>query len=155
MRAVRPKESRRVLFLCTGNYYRSRFAEEVFNHLCAEKGLPWSAESRGLDPDVDAIGNTGNLSPLALERLRARGYGVKGNRPPRSAVPADLDAADLIVAVDRDEHEPLVASGFPCHAKRILYWDIKDIAFEQPTSALEKLEAKVIALIGEIADSRI
>jgi hypothetical protein len=24
-----------VLFLCTGNYYRSRFAEELFNHRAA------------------------------------------------------------------------------------------------------------------------
>lgn len=140
----------RVLFLCTGNYYRSRFAEEVFNHLCEQKGLPWRADSRGLDPDVDAIGNTGNLSPLAIERLLSRGYVARGNRPPMSAVPADLDVADLIVALDRDEHQPLVMSGFPAHASRITYWDIKDILFEIPSSALDKLEARVIALIDEL-----
>ena len=38
----------RVLFVCTGNYYRSRFAEAVFNHLAAARGLPWRAVSRGL-----------------------------------------------------------------------------------------------------------
>jgi len=26
---------RTVLFLCTGNYYRSRFADELFNHKAA------------------------------------------------------------------------------------------------------------------------
>ena len=35
-----------VLFLCTGNYYRSRFAEELFNHRAARDGLSWVAQSR-------------------------------------------------------------------------------------------------------------
>ena len=26
------RHEKTVLFLCTGNYYRSRFAEELFNH---------------------------------------------------------------------------------------------------------------------------
>ncbi|MGM4967020.1 hypothetical protein AB7714_26215 [Tardiphaga sp. 1201_B9_N1_1] len=31
--------ARTVLFLCTGNYYRSRYAEELFNHLARRAGL--------------------------------------------------------------------------------------------------------------------
>ena len=37
-----------ILFLCTGNYYRSRFAEELFNHHAERAGLDWVAQSRGL-----------------------------------------------------------------------------------------------------------
>jgi protein-tyrosine phosphatase len=37
-----------ILFLCTGNYYRSRFAEELFNHHAERAGLYWVAQSRGL-----------------------------------------------------------------------------------------------------------
>ena len=37
-----------VLFLCTGNYYRSRFAEELFNHQAERADLDWIAQSRGL-----------------------------------------------------------------------------------------------------------
>lgn len=136
-----------MLFLCTGNYYRSRFAEEVFNHLCEARGLPWVADSRGLHPDVGAIGNTGTLSPLAMERLRSRGYGVRGHRPPRSAVAQDLLTADLLVALDREEHEPFVAERFPEHVGRVVYWDVKDIAFEDASVALRKIEAEVIALV--------
>jgi hypothetical protein len=36
-----------ILFLCTGNYYRSRYAEELFNHLAKVKGHSWRAFSRG------------------------------------------------------------------------------------------------------------
>jgi len=35
-----------VLFLCTGNYYRSRFAEEMFNFLGPVKCPGWAAVSR-------------------------------------------------------------------------------------------------------------
>jgi protein-tyrosine phosphatase len=37
-----------ILFLCSGNYYRSRFAEEQFNHHAELAGLDWVAQSRGL-----------------------------------------------------------------------------------------------------------
>jgi hypothetical protein len=43
--ALKPKI---MLFLCTGNYYRSRFAELLFNHLAKQRGLDWQATSRGL-----------------------------------------------------------------------------------------------------------
>src|SRR6185369_2827587 len=44
-------EPRRVLFLCSGNYYRSRFAELFFNHLPAAEGLSYRADSAGLWPE--------------------------------------------------------------------------------------------------------
>ncbi|MEJ7592066.1 MAG: low molecular weight phosphatase family protein, partial [Planctomycetaceae bacterium] len=31
-----------VLFLCTGNYYRSRYAEILFNAKAEEMGLEWN-----------------------------------------------------------------------------------------------------------------
>ena len=39
---------RRVLFLCTGNYYRSRLAEELFNQRAHQLGLHWHASSCAL-----------------------------------------------------------------------------------------------------------
>src|SRR5271165_5168046 len=41
-----------VLFLCTGNYYRSRFAEEMFNFLAPVKCPGWTAVSRGIAVDL-------------------------------------------------------------------------------------------------------
>jgi protein-tyrosine phosphatase len=31
-------------FFCTGNYFRSRFAEILFNHVAHEANLNWQAE---------------------------------------------------------------------------------------------------------------
>src|SRR5688500_5812497 len=40
-----------ILFLCSGNYYRSRFAELLFNHLVAKAGLSYRADSAGHCPN--------------------------------------------------------------------------------------------------------
>ena len=56
-----------LLFVCTGNYYRSRFAEHLFNALAAQAGLPWRAESRGLAIEFGAH----NVGPMS----------DRGNRP--------------------------------------------------------------------------
>ncbi|HVJ67318.1 MAG TPA: hypothetical protein VM510_05000, partial [Caulifigura sp.] len=50
MASRRDSTLKRVLFLCTGNYYRSRFSEELFNSLAKQHNLDWSADSAGLDP---------------------------------------------------------------------------------------------------------
>ena len=41
-------QKKRVLFVCSGNYYRSRLAEILFNHEAAAAGLAWESGSRGL-----------------------------------------------------------------------------------------------------------
>ena len=42
------KTFKTVVFVCTGNYYRSRFSEYLFNALAKKSGLQWRATSRGL-----------------------------------------------------------------------------------------------------------
>jgi len=61
-----------VLFLCTGNYYRSRFAEVLFNALAREHGLPWRAESRGLALER-GVNNVGPMAASAVKALEAMG----------------------------------------------------------------------------------
>ena len=60
----------KLLFLCTGNYYRSRFAELLFNAMAAKHIVPWQAFSRGLALDKGAH-NIGPISPFAIDALHA------------------------------------------------------------------------------------
>ena len=137
-----------VLFLCTGNYYRSRFAEELFNHRAAQAGVNWQAQSRALAIER-GINNIGPLSPLALSGLTTRGLSARGaNRRPQQCVVLDLESADHIVALNEVEHRSLMRERFPNWETRIQYWDIGDVAVVQPDKALALIDAQVEALLS-------
>ncbi len=144
---------RRLLFLCTGNYYRSRFAEEYWNSRAEQEGLLWRAESRALlDPLV--LGNPGPMSSDALKGLAQRGILPRAaDREPLTLSPEELAHYERVIALDADEHRPMLARGFPEHVERIEYWDIGDVWKEDPRTALERLSARLELLMREIRDA--
>src|SRR3954465_5725506 len=89
-----------VLFLCTGNYYRSRFAEVLFNSVAAKMGLPWKATSRGLALER-GVGNVGPVAASAGKRLEGMGIRAAGEcaRPPAQVTADDLGSSDWVVAL--------------------------------------------------------
>ena len=138
---------KKILFLCTGNYYRSRFAEKVFNDLATKNNLNWEADSRGLALER-GVNNVGAISKYAVEALKQRGINVASEeRFPQSAIVEDFQNFDLIVAVDESEHRPLMKERFPEFIDSIEYWLIHDIDKTSPQEALEELEKKVKELI--------
>lgn len=146
----RRTEVRCALFLCTGNYYRSRFAEALFNRAATSRGLNWQAVSRGLD--VDGVSNPGPISRYAVEGLRARGIAMHGDvRGPVQASQADLEGADWIVAVEETEHRPMIAQRFPAWLPRVEFWHVEDVEFAEPAVALADLESRVMALLERLA----
>ena len=127
----------KLLFLCTGNYYRSRFAELLFNAMAAHHALSWQAFSRGLALDK-GINNTGPMSPLAIDALRALGITSVGvERFPRQVEERDLQSADHIIALQEAEHKPYLQERYPAWINKIEYWHIRDCV---PTSAYNPLE---------------
>ena len=139
-----------VLFLCTGNYYRSRFAEIMFNHLARQDRLGWEATSRGLALELGA-GKLGPISRHALARLNARG--VPLDRPVRYPLPLDgsmLTSAHHIVALKQDEHLPLLLQRFPQHLSRIEFWQVSDLDCAPPDEALAQIENGVVAPIERL-----
>lgn len=138
----------RVLFICTGNYYRSRFAEAVFNHHACQRNVPWRAFSRGLAIHlVD-----GDLSPFTRAALEKRGISAAHTAESRIGLQeADLQDAQVRVALDAREHGPMIAELFGAWADRIEYWDVGDVGFKRPDLALEAMESKVLALLDRLA----
>jgi protein-tyrosine phosphatase len=138
-----------VLFLCTGNYYRSRFAELLFNHLAGEAGLNWRADSRGFAAYQEH--EAGPVLPSAFEALLAEG--VRLDQPlrfPLQLQPEDLDRADLVVALDEAEHRDYLVTDFPGWEKRVEYWHIQDLNFIPARLALPALKSDVRALVQRL-----
>jgi protein-tyrosine phosphatase len=140
---------KRVLFLCSSNRYRSRFAEHLFNWLAESNGLKYRADSRGL-----AVGqwlHRGPISTRTVAGLKARGIPIRGqNRLPRQVSEGDLASADLIVAVTEAEHRPVLADLFPCWVDRVEYWQIDDRDRDEPEQVLQRLESAVRALAARL-----
>jgi protein-tyrosine phosphatase len=138
----------RVLFLCTGNYYRSRFAEILFNALAGERGLEWVADSRGL-----AIGpeNIGPVSSFTLDGLQTRGIEPTNHeRMPRPLLESELAGAQLVIALDRAEHLPHIQSKFPWWVDRIVFWQVPDLDRLPSKDALAIIDRQVRALVDKL-----
>jgi len=145
--------ARTVLFLCTGNYYRSRFAEVVFNHLARERGVRWTAQSRGLK--LGWPGNVGPISPHTEQRLRGRSIALDAcRRMPLKCGEGDLCQADLVVALKETEHRPLLSQSYPGWDDRVTYWHVHDVDQATPEKALAEIEQLVRELIDRLTDEQ-
>ena len=143
--------SRTVLFLCTGNYYRSRFAEAVFNDLAGRAGLGWVAESRGLAIAEMGHENAGPMSVHTRRALAARGLPVvEPPRDPIACADADLSGADLVVAVKEAEHRPWLERKHPAWPNRVTYWHVNDLDRAGPEQELCEIETLVTDLVDRL-----
>jgi protein-tyrosine phosphatase len=144
----------RLLFLCTANYYRSRFAEILFNTLAAQRRLDWVGDSRGIATGVGS-GNVGPISEHAINGLQSRGISVEQDfRFPLQLEEQDLRQADLIIALDEQEHRPYMQQRFPDWADRIEYWHVHDLYTCSADEALPIAEREVRALVERLSHDK-
>jgi protein-tyrosine phosphatase len=135
-----------VVFICTANYYRSRFSEYLFNALAKERGLFWRATSRGLKTWKVAV-HEGPISEFAAYRLTAMEVPFDRMRFPIQLSVVDLEDADLVVALKKTEHHEMMVQQFPTWADRITYWHINDLDCATADEALPLCEACVKSLV--------
>ena len=140
---------KKIIFLCSANYYRSRYAEHYFNWLAAREKLAWEADSRGLK-----VGFWGNIGPIAQATVAALAeQGIHVGDPPRHPISLthdDLAEADLVVAVKEAEHRAMMNEQFPHWEDHIEYWHIDDLDCVGPEEALPRLEQHVQALVHRL-----
>lgn len=140
------RKQKTVLFLCTGNYYRSRFAEAFFNSIASKMGLAWRASSRGLALERGAH-NVGPMAKAALRALEKMGIhvGEACARSPASLTADELDQAERVIALKQEEHHPLLLERFPAWSEKVEYWHVDDAS-----TALAHIETEVLALIARL-----
>ena len=142
---MKPTKHKTVLFLCTGNYYRSRFAEVFFNSVAEKMRLPWRADSRGLALERGSA----NVGPMAASALAAaKTHGIRSDaltRMPLQAELADLEAAACVVALKDAEHRPLLLERYAAFAGPVEYWHVDD-----ELDVLPKIEQQVMDLVARL-----
>ncbi len=138
-----------VLFLCTGNYYRSRFAEIFFNHLAEQHGSSHRAESRGLE--AWAGRNPGPLSRHVIAYLKELDISwPEPHRFPLQMEATDWALAEQVIALDEEEHRPMILRDFPAFEHRVAYWQFQDTHLADPALILPAIREKVLQLLAEI-----
>ena len=95
----------RLLFVCLGNICRSPTAEGVMRHLLVEEGL---AEAIELDSAGTGDWHVGH-APDHRSAGAAAGRGIELTGAARQVAPADFESFDLILAMDRSNHDDLLA----------------------------------------------
>lgn len=139
---------KRCLFICTGNYYRSRYAEAVFNFKALEIGLEWQAISRGLAIHLVQ----GDLSPQTQKMMEEKQIPRAATGETRVQIKeVDFRGAQKVIALQHHEHYPMMQRQFADWADKIEYWDVADIEFVSPQFALKRIEQLAEELIAQLS----
>ena len=136
---------RQILFICTGNYYRSRFAEIYFNHLSAARGLSLRSRSRGFRMNPEK--NKGALSPHTVSYLKELDIPTHDVGIPTKLHIDDLHSATRIIAMDEKEHYAMMTNLFPDWVAKVEFWNFEDDYLVSPLHVLPALQIKVDALM--------
>jgi len=132
----------KILFVCTGNSYRSPVAEALLKKV------------RG-DLEVESAGTqqAGMIAPNAKKFLERENALEKLKKTPEGIDQKNLDEYDLIVAM-KQNHKNEILRRHPQMEDRIEVWDIDDpiyLSYGSDEEVFEEIKRKVIELAKSIS----
>ena len=130
----------KILFVCSGNAYRSPVAEALLRKLRPEIKV----DSAGIHPAIP-------ISEAARSYLGRENATKHLKQAPEGLDKRRLDEYDLIVAM-KEEHKDAILSRCPECASKIVVWNIDDPYF-LPHGYTEKIFKEIKAKVAELANS--
>lgn len=130
----------RILFVCSGNAYRSPVAEALLKKLKPEIAV----DSAGIHPAIP-------ISEAAKKYLAEENAFKYLKEAPEGLDKKKLDEYDLIVAM-KEEHKAVVLSKCPECESKMVVWNIDDPYF-LPHGYIEKIFQQIKDKVAELANS--
>ena len=131
----------KVLFVCSGNAYRSPLAEALLKKLKPEIEV----DSAGINPPLIPI------SEAAGKFLRKENAERYLKEAPEILDSKQIDEYDLIIAME-PRHKVVVLGKCPEYEGKIVVWNIHDPYFS-PNEYTEKIFEQIREKVKELADS--
>ena len=144
---------KKLLFVCSGNYYRSRFAEAYFNYLSEMFNLNTTSESRGLAIHfADELAEEhGEISTDTLERCNDLGIPNRYWEKNRESLELkDFNNFDEIICLDIEEHAPMIKEQFPDKIYSVNYFKVKDVFDWSPNKTLDTIAELILTMVSAI-----
>ena len=128
----------KILFLCPHNAAKSILASAYFEEIAKEKGLSFSADSAGTDPDATVMASVRDL-------LSTQGLAVE-KEIPSMLTQAQLDQASTIVSIGCD------LSAWNVDPAKLQEWTDVPLPSEDLEGANELIKKKVGELMKGLED---
>ena len=135
----------KILFICTGNSYRSPVAEALLKKIRGDLEV----ESAGTQP-------AGMIAPNAKKFLERENALEKLKRTPEGIDQKNLEEYDLIVAM-KQNHKNEILRLYPQTEDRIEVWNIDDpiyLPYGSDEEVFEEIKRKVMELAESIQDEK-
>mgnify|MGYP001052744173 FL=1 len=136
----------KILFICTGNSYRSPVAEALLKKIRGDLEV----ESAGTQP-------AGMIAPNAKKFLERENALEKLKRTPEGIDQKNLEEYDLIVAM-KQNHKNEILRLYPQTEDRIEVWNIDDpiyLPYGSDEEVFEEIKRKVMELAESIQDEKV
>jgi len=138
--------------LCTGNFYRSRLAEELMRNYSAQEGRDLLSDSAGLGPIPNPI-NIGPIRFEVIEYLKSRGMQPKGaKRFPKKCTVEDIESSDIVIGMNEIEHRCMIEEQFSGIAREhVQYWHVPDMEEDPDNVGPDLMDRNVRKLIKQLS----
>jgi len=134
--------SMKILFVCSGNAYRSPVAEALLKKLKPDIEV----DSAGIYPGIP-------ISEAAKKYLAIENADQYLKQTPEGLDEKDLEKYDLIIAMEL-RHKDIILIKCPKCAEKTVVWNIADPYF-LPRGYAEKIFKVIKEMVTELANSRI